>query len=293
MPWLIVGTIPDEGFPILEALCAFDNGKLTVGGNSIAVSRGTPALIAAAALAARVLKIDPPTALLAGDTGRGKGSEKIYGRLEESLHRLSQTLLVFHYLQPDVDWHNRIFMRIEDLAERPKLVADAGYMYVAKMSGLASSYDLFTPDIGELAFLADESAPHPFYTRGFLLQEEEKAEELIRRAYEYENAAEYLLVKGRCDLVASAQGILAKISEPCIETMEPIGGTGDLLTGIAAAMIQAGWPIPEAAAVAAKTNRLLGLLTKPTPASSVSDLLPSLPQAMERVLGNRDRTSRN
>jgi len=35
------------------------------------------------------------------------------------------------------------------------------------MSGNAQSFDLFTPDAGELAFLADEEAPHPFYTRGF------------------------------------------------------------------------------------------------------------------------------
>jgi len=45
------------------------------------------------------------------------------------------------------------------------LIADAGFMYAAKMSGQASKYDLFTPDVGELAFLADEEAPHLFYTR--------------------------------------------------------------------------------------------------------------------------------
>jgi hypothetical protein len=32
----------------------------------------------------------------------------------------------------------------------------------------AAQFDLFTPDVGELAFLADEEAPHPFYTRGFI-----------------------------------------------------------------------------------------------------------------------------
>jgi ADP-dependent NAD(P)H-hydrate dehydratase / NAD(P)H-hydrate epimerase len=49
---------------------------------------------------------------------------------------------------------------------RPILIADAGFMYAAKMSGQAACYDFFTPDVGELAFLADEMAPHPFYTRG-------------------------------------------------------------------------------------------------------------------------------
>ena len=47
---------------------------------------------------------------------------------------------------------------------KPTLVADAGFMYVAKMSGYADAYDLFTPEAGELAILADEKAPHPFYT---------------------------------------------------------------------------------------------------------------------------------
>jgi hypothetical protein len=80
-------------------------------------------------------------------------------------------VLVFHYLFPDVDWHGKIIIALEKISPRPILIADAGFMYVAKMSGQASLYDLFTPDVGELAFLADEEAPHPFYTRGFLLHE--------------------------------------------------------------------------------------------------------------------------
>lgn len=79
------------------------------------------------------------------------------------------------------------------------LVADAGFMYVAKMSGYADAYDLFTPDAGELAFLADEKAPHPFYTRGFLLASEDDVPELAARAYRHGNAARFLLVKGKTD----------------------------------------------------------------------------------------------
>ncbi|MFH1114737.1 MAG: NAD(P)H-hydrate dehydratase [Pseudomonadota bacterium] len=288
MSWLIVGTIPDDGFPLLEAPCTLRNGLLTLGDHAVTVARGTPALIAAAVIAARDLHIEPPTALVAGDTGKGQGSEKIYRHLLKIVPRLSHSLLVFHYLQPDLDWHNRVFLALQELVQRPCLIADAGYMYVAKMSGLAPSYDLFTPDIGELAFLADESAPHPFYTRGFLLQEEDTAEDLIQRAYEHENASRYLLVKGRHDLVASVEGILARVSQPCVENMEPIGGTGDTLTGIAAALIQSGRPIPEAAFLAAKANRFLGLLANPTPAFSVSDLLPSLPEALELALAEQE-----
>ena len=161
MSWLIVGTVPNEGFPLVEAPCSLKNGKLTVGGDAIAVSRGTPALLAAATVAAEVLQIAPPTALLAGDTGKGRGSEEIYRHLVKIMPSLPYSLLVFHYLQPELDWHNRIFLALEDLSPRPTLVADAGYMYVAKMSGFASSYDLFTPDRGELAFLGGRIRASP------------------------------------------------------------------------------------------------------------------------------------
>jgi ADP-dependent NAD(P)H-hydrate dehydratase / NAD(P)H-hydrate epimerase len=135
-----------------------------------------------------------------------------------------------------------------------------------------------------MAFLADESAPHPFYTRGFLLQEEDRVPELIQRAYQNDNAARYLLVKGRRDFVASADGVVAEISEPCVEHMEPIGGTGDSLTGIVAALINSGRPVPEASALGARINRILGSLADPTPASSIADLLAFLPKAMQTGL---------
>lgn len=280
MSWLIVGTVPYEDFPLVKDLCRFEDGTLHVGKAAVPVTRGTPALLAAAALASEVLSIGPPTALLAGDIGNGPGSELVYRHLVDTLPRLAESLIVFHYLQPDVDWHNRILLGLQELSRQPTLVADAGYMYVAKMSGFAGCYDLFTPDIGELAFLADEAAPHPFYTRGFLLQEEDAAEELAQRAYKHENASRYLLVKGKCDLVASVEGILERINEPCVENMEPIGGTGDTVTGIAAALIQSGAPPAEAAGRAARVNRVMGLLSDPTPAYSVYDLLKRLKEAL-------------
>ena len=151
--------------------------------------------------------------------------------------RREYTTLCFHYLLPEVDWHNRVFFAIEAMARRPILIADAGFMYVAKMSGLADQYDLFTPDVGELAFLADEEAPHPFYTRGFILHEDNLAPDLIKRAYAFDNAARYLLVKGKIDYIAAREGILAAVTEPDLEVLEPIGGTGDTITGLVAALI--------------------------------------------------------
>lgn len=284
MLWKIIGTAPFEDFPLIDSCCHLADGKLLINSQSLNVARGTPALIATACAAAEVLGIDPPRILIAGDIGNGKGSAKLYARLLDQIGNEDQQLLVFHYLQPDLNWSTKISMKLEELPQRPLLVADAGYMYVAKMSGMAPIYDLFTPDIGEMAFLADENAPHPFYTRGFLLQDESSAPELIKRAYENENAAKHLLVKGRKDLVADKNGIIDEISEPCVENMEPIGGTGDSLTGLVSCLIAAGMRIDKAASVAAVTNRRMGQLANPTPAGSISDLLEYLPEALETTL---------
>jgi len=287
MRWLIVGTVPREGFPLYAGPCQVESDRLQLDELTVPIRRGTPALLAAACTAAAVLGVEPPQALLAGDIGRGQGSARIYQHLSSEFDFSSVDLMVFHYLQPDVDWHNRVYTALEEYDPKPLLIADAGFMYVAKMSGFAESYDLFTPDAGEMAFLADETAPHPFYTRGFILQEEERIPELISRAYAHENAARTLLVKGSCDLVASRQGILEKICEPAVEAMEPIGGTGDTLTGLVSALIAARHPVPQACLLAARANRWMGTLANPTPASCVSDLLPSIPDALTRAISDR------
>lgn len=283
MSWLIIGTLPYNNFPLVDDICRLDPHALIVGNMRILVRRGTPALLAAACTTAGFLGIQLPRVILVGDTGTGQGSKLLYQYLVTSTVFQDVDLVVFHYLQPDVDWHNKVLITLEGLGKKPSLVADAGYMYVAKMSGFASSYDLFTPDVGEMAFLADETAPHPFYTRGFLLQDEKELPDLISRAYRCQNAANYLLVKSPCDYVASSRGILAKICEPSVPNMEPIGGTGDTLTGIVAALIQAGEEIENAAKLGAKINRLMGAIYKPTPASSVSELLSALPKALSAL----------
>ena len=172
MAWMICGTVPDASFPLTGGRWRLDGGFLHAEGGGIAplsVQRGTPALLGTALLTCETLGVEPPTALLAGDTGNGDGSRKLYSSLAASLSLSGVRGITFHYLFPDLDGHNRVLMALEEAGPKPVLVADAGFMYVAKMSGYADAYDLFTPDAGELAFLADEKAPHPFYTRGFLL----------------------------------------------------------------------------------------------------------------------------
>jgi len=190
----VVGTVPANDFPLTEGEVGLQDEQLRIGGEAIAVHRGTPALLAAAVKTAEALGRPMPYAYLVGDTGTGKGSRSLYAHLTEALPHTRFQTITFHYLQPIVHWHRRLQAALGALDPKPGLIADAGFMYVAKMSGAAPLYDLFTPDVGELAFLADEEAPHPFYTRGFILHEDNHVPDLIARAYRHRNAARYLLV---------------------------------------------------------------------------------------------------
>ncbi len=276
----IVGTVPDLNVGLLDAPVILEKGELLVGDYKLSPDRGTPALLMAAARSASHLGLPLPHAFLIGDEGLGDGSRQLYRYLVKVLPQREYSTLVFHYLQPDVDWHNRILLTIQALAQKPKLIADAGFMYAAKMSGQAAAYDLFTPDAGELAFLADETAPHPFYTRGFILHDQNKAPDLIVRAYANENAAACLLVKGEVDYIADADSIRATISAPSEQAMEAIGGTGDTVTGMVSVLIESGIPVPEAACLAAQANRFVARLAKPNPGSQIFELIPHIPAAL-------------
>ena len=287
----VVGTVPDQDFPLISGKVILEDDVISIQGNRALVNRGTPALLAAAIKVGEVMGQPPPVGYLVGDIGLGDGSRRLYRHLSENLEKCDFNAIAFHYLQPDVDWHNRVLFAVEEMAKRPVMIADAGFMYAAKMSGQALEYDLFTPDVGELAFLADEEAPHPFYTRGFILHQEMRAPELIGRAYQHENAAACLLVKGQPDYVAGLEGIQATIDLPMEEAMEAIGGTGDTVTGIVAALIGAGIEVKEAAILAAWVNRLAGHYARPTPATQVMDIVEQIPAALFRVLDEKPNMS--
>ena len=285
----IVGTVADERFPLTSGTVILEEDQIIIGDESIAVNRGTPALIAAAVETLRYMKKPNPACYLVGDTGSGEGSRRLYKYLAEHFKSASLQAITFHYFQPDVDWCNKVISAIKEKPGRPFLIADAGFMYVAKMSGNALFFDLFTPDAGELAYLADEKSPHPFYTRGFILHDENLVPDLIKRAYLHNNAARYLLVKGENDYLADKNGILAMINSPEEEVLEAIGGTGDTLTGIVSALIASGMEIEPAAALAAKVNRLAGSFAMPTPATQVYDIIKQIPRALQEILGSEER----
>ncbi|MUM77363.1 sugar kinase [Pseudodesulfovibrio sp. F-1] len=280
----IVGTVPDPSLPVVEGSAVLDGDALTTAGRRIPADRGTPALLAAACAASATLDLPAPHAFLVGDQGQGHGSRALFAHLTDTLPDRHIATLVFHYLMPDVMWHDKVLFAVEAMAVRPRLIADAGFMYAAKMSGQAPAYDLFTPDAGELAFLADESAPHPFYTRGFILHGDNDVPDLIRRAYRGGNAARCLLVKGSVDRVADQGGVLHTVDSPCEEAMEAMGGTGDTVAGIAAALVQAGHAVAPAAHLAARANRLAGQLARPNPGSRIIEIIAHIPQALRQAM---------
>ncbi len=283
----VVGTVPDDAFPLFAGPVDIAGNNMRAGGKPVDINRGTPALLAAASIACQFFDADLPYVYLIGDTGWGQGSRKLYQHLEKTLPECQYTSLTFHYIQPDVDWHNRVLFAVEEMVSRPVLIADAGFMYAAKMSGQAPAYDIFTPDIGELAFLADETAPHPFYTRGFIFHESHKAAELIARAYRHGNAARYLTVKGETDLVADQTGILEKIDAPAIPALEAIGGTGDILTGLVAALTGMGEEIRRSCVLAARISRLAGKMADPDPGTQVMDIIRKIPDALKMLMSRK------
>jgi NAD(P)H-hydrate repair Nnr-like enzyme with NAD(P)H-hydrate dehydratase domain len=107
---------------------------------------------------------------------------------------------------------------------------------------------------------------------------------LIAQAYAAKNTPRYLLVKGPTDFIVEDGKIIHTVSEPNIPAMEPIGGTGDTLTGIVSALISAGFDPVKAGLIASKANRLAGALSNPTPATRVFEIVDHIGEAVRKTV---------
>ncbi len=282
---LLVGPIPIRDLPFSLGHVEFNGEGCRVDGQLLDVNRGTAAMMSAAYSICQEFGLESPMGMVAGDIGTRAGSVKIYDYLANNLELEDVNVLTLHYIMPDIARNKKFLKELDALEKRPILIADAGAMYVAKAGGDASYYDVFTPDLGEMAFLADERAVHPTYTRGFISHLEDDVPELVRRAYESKNAARTLFVKGKVDYICQDGKILEKIDTPDIEALEPIGGTGDMITGMISGFIYAGKTPVEACRIAGRVNRKAGELSQPTPATQVKDIIKFIPAALKEVLG--------
>jgi NAD(P)H-hydrate repair Nnr-like enzyme with NAD(P)H-hydrate dehydratase domain len=280
---LLAGAVPVEHLPLLIGPISLTEKGVKIDGHELLINRGNEAMMTAASLICREYGVEPPIGMVAGDIGKRKGSEAIYKHLTEHLPEMGAKVLTLHYVMPDLKLNKKVLATVDTMTDKPMMIADAGSMYVAKAGGDSHYYDVFTPDLGEAAFLADDKADHPSFTRGFIFNMEEDVPELIRRAYAGNNATKTMFVKGAVDYICQDGKIVDTIREPSIETMEPIGGTGDLITGMISGLMYADVNPLDACRIAGRVNRAAGELCQPTPATQVQEILRYLPQALEKV----------
>jgi len=282
---LISGTVPIEDFPLTLGEARFGGESLSLNDFKIPCTQGTTALISAALAATDYLKLEPPQVLLVGDNGEGRGSRLLYKYLIENIPDLSPDVLVLHYCLPIMDLMRRLLESMERCSKKPITIADAASMYAAKAAGLASKFDIFTPDATEIAFLADPEATHPAYINKHLFDTDiTRTPELVDAAYQLKSAAKLLLVKGAIDYVVEEGKIIDTITEPNIPELEAIGGTGDTITGLVAAFAYAELPLHEAAIIAARANRMAGKFAQATPGTKVWQIISQFPAVFKEYL---------
>jgi len=271
---LIAGTVPIADLPLTMGTVRAEGKLLVVDGYRIPRTQGTGALIGAALATTEYLKLESPQVLIAGDTGRGTGTQKIYQHLIQRIAKLAPRVLALHYCLPNMGLMRRLCEAIDRCPKRPVMIADAGSMYAAKAGRLAREFDIFTPDASELAFLSDRNATHPAYISRHLFNTDiAQTPKLVEEAHKNGGAPEIILAKGSTDYVIRNGEILATIAEPDVPELEAIGGTGDTITGLVAALAYAGLELQEAAIVAARTNRTAGKLAGVSPVSKVGEII--------------------
>jgi NAD(P)H-hydrate repair Nnr-like enzyme with NAD(P)H-hydrate dehydratase domain len=242
---LVCGTIPQEDISMITGEARFDSEKLFIEDKEIPCTQGTAALISAACVTAK--------------------------------HFQSA-----HYILPIMGLMKKVHAAAMKCSKKPVLMADASSMYAAKAAGLGPQFDVFTPDISEIAFLADPDAIHPAYISHHLFNTDaSRTPDLIAAACRQKSAAKLLIVKGSTDYIVEDGKIVCTVSEPDVPMLEAIGGTGDTISGMTGAMIDAGFGHAKAAVCAARANREAGRAIQATPATKIRSIIEAIP----RVLG--------
>ncbi|MBN2247867.1 MAG: sugar kinase [Coriobacteriia bacterium] len=286
MTLLVVATYPVAGGTVLEGRVTIESdGAVAIGGTRVPSSQGTSAMLGAAAQVAAHLGTSAPYALVAGDIGRGDGTRAVYERLLDAVTRVRPSVVAFHYMQPVMALMRKAVDGLAEAAPGALLVADAGGMYAAKAAGLASRFELMTPDVGEVGFLADPSVTHPAYVSRYLFGNDGfDPVMLAASAHETGGSARVLLIKGARDHITLDGRVAEVVDEPCVPELEAIGGTGDTVAGLASAFLAAGFPTVDAARCACLANREAGRVMGATPAMHASDLVAALPGVLASEL---------
>ncbi len=277
---LLCGSIPDKDFPLTFGQVSLaDEKHLEVNGLKFDRMQGTAVMISAALAITTHFREEAPYVLIAGDHGSGEGSRGIFNYLIDHVAELKPDYITIHYCLPIMNMIKKVIAAVDQCEERPFMIADAGAMYAAKGAGLAEKFDVFTPDPSEIAFLADPKATHPAYISKHLFDNNaDTIPDQIKAAYANHSAAKVLVVKGKKDFVAKDGEIITTIDEPDVPMLEPIGGTGDTITGLVSGLIAVGLEPDTAGIFACRTNRTAGKLLNPTPATKARELVDMFPR---------------
>jgi NAD(P)H-hydrate repair Nnr-like enzyme with NAD(P)H-hydrate dehydratase domain len=286
---VLVGTIPVENLPLTHGRVKYLGDKLMIGEYALSgeyVTLGTAAMISAASVTSQALKTEDPFAYVIGDTGMGEGTVTLLKYLTSELASLKPDVVTLHYLLPTRETFINFVEAAHKMEKRPFLIADAGALLNAKAVKMSQKFDLFTPDPGELSFLADPDAAHPAYVQHFIFDvDQTEVPRLAQEAYAHGDAPKYMIVKAPIDHIIVDGKEVATIKEPNVPALEPIGGTGDTITGEVSALIASGRPVVDACIAASKINRVAGELAHPNPATSIAQFIPYIREAVLKVVG--------
>ena len=280
---VLIGTVPFKTGVYIDQSRVEDD-CLIVGNIRFPIERGTAAMAAACVQVCGFYGLPMPLCMFGGDISDGKGTDLMFREADNNLEKYNPDVLALHYLFPKIAYGAPFIAKIATLSPKPHLIADAGGMYLMKTIGKADYFDVFTPDQGELLFLADEFAAHPLYVRTELLHQLNETASLVEAAYRHKNAAITLVVKGAIDSVYKDGALIKECRQPNIPAMEAIGGTGDTITGLITGFRYHEDGTPEYKALI--INRLIGQRINCTPATQIREFIKAIPATLEEYEKN-------
>lgn len=275
---VLIGTVPYKT-GVYVGHARIENDYLNVENVRFPIERGTAAMAASCAQVCGLYGLPMPLCIFGGDISDGKGTDLMFQEVNASIDKYAPDIITLHYLFPKIAYGNPFVSKVNSLPKRPQLIADAGGMYLIKTINQSHLFDVFTPDEGELLFLADEFAAHPLYVRSELLKKVTDIDSLVEATYRHKNAAKTLVVKGAIDYIYK-DGIRIKESRgPNIPAMEAIGGTGDTITGMLSGLRYRKDEDSDYKALA--VNRLIGKRINCTPATQIREFIRAIPTVLE------------
>jgi ADP-dependent NAD(P)H-hydrate dehydratase / NAD(P)H-hydrate epimerase len=282
---VLVGTIPCET-GVYAGPAEVVGDRLCIGASRFPIERGSAAMAAACAQVCRFYEMPGPVCIFGGDIADGRGTDLMFAEVNATLQSYQPDVVTLHYVFPKLRHGGPFLEKIASLSRRPQLIADAGAMYLFKTIHKASTFDVFTPDQGELLFLADELAPHPLYVRREFLGRVDEPDALVRMATRHGNAPKTIVAKGAVDYIYRNGTSVAECRAPLIPSMEAIGGTGDTVTGMLSALRFRNEA--DADLTALVLNRLIAQRIGCTPATQIGEFVAAIPDVLKDYeKGNR------